>query len=455
MNHRNWDVLSGPSAMIFTWLAQGRSRHRTRLATAKQALYDAVEPERISEWQLQRLNQTWVAIVERIPAYQKRHSEGTLPNAFESWEAFTNAVPPQSRGTLAADVDRFSFPAPAPDFWRITGGSTGTPLRLPAWRSELEETEANEWFARSWVGIAPHDPSMRLWGHSHGLRSGWRGVWNRYSRRKKDAALGIFRVSAYDLSEERLHAAFQELNRRPYVYLLGYSRALVRFANLVQERNWCIQNATLQRIIATAESFLDPENDIRFLERVFHCPLEMEYGSVETHTLAHTRGDRRYHVFWDSYWVETVPTEQPGRHRVLVTSLYPRACPLLRYELGDLLVDPDLERGTRSFAAVVGRCNDWITLPSGTVIHSEAIAHAVTAHPKVQAYQLLIEDSALTLRLVVREPLHRDDHLMIHQRLDRMHSELASVAIQTVRDLETSPAGKRPQVIDRRTPNTR
>lgn len=439
--------------MIFSWLARSRSHHRARLATTKQSFYDAIEPERIAHWQLDRLNRTWASIVEQVPAYQTMRAKDRVPAAFTSWEQFVACVPPQSRKTLSAEVSQFSFPTPAPDFWRITGGSTGTPLRLPAWKSELEATEANEWLGRSWVGIGPQDRSMRLWGHSHGLRSGWRGTWNRYSRRKKDAALGIFRVSAYDLSEERLHAAFEELNRHAYTYLLGYSRALVRFAQLIHERGWRIQKTTLQCIIATAESFLDPANDIRLLEQVFHCPLQMEYGSVETHTLAHTRGDRRYHVFWDSYWLEALPTERPGCHRVLVTSLYPRACPLLRYELGDLLIDPDREQGTRSFAAVQGRCNDWITLQSGVVIHSEAIAHAVTANPKVQAYQLLIEDTALTLRLVVRDALSPDDYLMIHQRLGRIHSALAPVTIRSVNDLETSPAGKRPQVIDRRANN--
>src|SRR4051812_31976243 len=67
-----------------------------------------------------------------------------------------------------------------------------------------------------------------------------------------------------------------------------------------------------------------------------------------------------------------------GARGLVFPSLYPRALPLLRYAIGDLARPLDGQaQAVTAFASVVGRCNEVISLPDGTPVHSEAFTHVI------------------------------------------------------------------------------
>jgi phenylacetate-CoA ligase len=369
-------------------------------------------------------------------------------------------LPVVDRALVQRERARLTSTVRPADWWRTTGGSTSQPVQLPAWSAERRATAPDMWLARSWYGVTPADRLFMLWGHSHLLGAGWAGWKNRLRRQVSDRLLGYRRFSAYNLEDARMRQAATELLRFRPDYVLGYSVALDAFARANRARASELRGLGLKVIVATAEAF--PFDDSAALvAEVFGAPVAMEYGTVETDAIAHTMpvtaapalsmGD--YAVLWRSYVVEALERGPRGGYVLRVTSLYPRAFPLIRYELGD---EGELEphaagaaAGLERFRRLLGRSNDFVQLDDGSRIHSEAITHCVRGVEHVTGYQLLQSQSRLVLRLTVSAPLDDEALRALHQRFVRVHPAFASLRVEIADRLEQTIAGKTPMVIRR------
>ena len=397
--------------------------------------------------QLVRFNRCWEIIQHSVPYYAVLVDKGQIPSRFDNWEQFLQTMPVADRAFVYEHLPELSDRTRPPEDLRTTGGSTAQPISLPAWRSETGETERNEWLGRSWYGIGPEEPSFRLWGHSHLLGKVWRGWINGRKRILKDALLGIERISAYDLSDEALLRAYQILQVSDAAYMVGYSAALDRFARVIRQAKK-MNRTPLKAVVATSESF--PLADSReIISEAFDAPVALEYGSVETGVMAHTRPNDGYHVFWLSYFIEAVEPAPQGGYKVRVTSLYPRAFPLLRYDLGDAITLDAPCLGVRYFPEVLGRTNLFLELETGERIHSEALSHAVKGIRAVSGYQMIQENGTFTLFLTALSAITPEEICEIRARLGKINPRLSKTPIRVVARLEQTRAGKTPMIIRR------
>jgi phenylacetate-coenzyme A ligase PaaK-like adenylate-forming protein len=334
-----------------------------------------------------------------------------------------------------------------PDFWRMTGGSTAKPVQLPAWSSETQHLRPETWLGRSWYGITPASRLFLIWGHAHLLGTGWRGAVRAQRAKLSDRLLGYRRFSAYDLRPERLRAAAAQLIRFRPEYLIGYSVALDRFAR-ENEANADLRALGLKVVIGTAEGFPFADSESRLAD-LFGCPVAMEYGAVETGVIAHTRPGGGYEAFWNSCLLE-IERRETGP-ALLVTTLYPRCFPLVRYEIGDAIepepAEPEI--GLRRFKRVIGRCNDSVTLQDGAVVHSELFSHAIRPCLDVRGYQVVQDGDDVRIHFLSEAPLAPDSMKAILQRLGRIHPRLAAIPLLRVESLESTVAGKTRMVIRR------
>ncbi|MCX6967511.1 MAG: hypothetical protein NTZ46_06975 [Verrucomicrobia bacterium] len=360
---------------------------------------------------------------------------------------FFESLPVADRSFVYENLSNLSDCTRPPDTFRTTGGSTAEPVSLPSWYSETGETERNEWIGRSWYGIGPEDASFRLWGHSHLLGKGMRGWLNARKRELKDVLLGIERISAYDLSDAALLRAFAQLQNSRATYMLGYSAALDRFARVASAAGLTNQTE-LKAVIATSESF--PCADSRkVIEEAFQAPVALEYGSVETGVMAHTRRDEGYQVFWLSYFIEATEPAPQGGYKVRVTSLYPRCFPLVRYDLGDAVALDAPSFGVRCFPEVMGRTNLFLEPSPGERIHSEALSHAVKGIGSMTGYQMIQEGESFTLLLTTLSRITDEEIGEIRSRLAKISPKLQSAEIRVVDRLQQTRAGKTPMILRR------
>jgi hypothetical protein len=156
-------------------------------------------------------------------------------------------------------------------------------------------------------------------------------------------------------------------------------------------------------------------------------------------------------VFWHNYLAEA---ERRGERWVVrLTSLYPRSMPLVRYEIGDELElpagSPDHVVGLTRFERVLGRCNDYVSLPDGAMVHSEAFSHAVRPCTSIRSYQVMQRQGDLRLLFTGPRALSPEEEQGLHARLAVVHPDLGALPIERVDDLNRTIAGKTPMIIRR------
>jgi phenylacetate-CoA ligase len=428
------------------WFARVLSASRAAARERRAAQYAPVlsESDRLG-LQLQAFNRCWEEIQVGVPFYRRLVADGRAPRVFASWEEFTAVLPVTDRPFLYKHFSELADERRAPQYYRVTGGSTAAPIQLPAWKSELAAAGPDMWWGRSWYGIEPGDRLFLFWGHRHLLGTGWQGFKNAQLRRLEDRLRGYTRHPAYDLSGPALAAAGRALAASGAQYVVGYAVALDRLAREWRDRPLRLARP-LKAVIATAESFPFADSAAVAAE-AFAAPVGMEYGAVETNLIAHTEPAGDFRVFWRNYLLEAGEPGPSGGRVLRVTSLFPRCFPLIRYEIGDEIVTERPGLGLERFARVLGRCNDYLEFPDGLRLHSEVVTHCLSGVKEISGYQMAQTEGRLVLRLTLRGPLGDAEKDGIRSRLGRLHPRLAAAEIEVVDALERTIAGKTPMIV--------
>jgi phenylacetate-coenzyme A ligase PaaK-like adenylate-forming protein len=206
----------------------------------------------------------------------------------------------------------------------------------------------------------------------------------------------------------------------------------------------------LKFVLATAEAPPRPDT-IDLLEDHFGCPVMQEYGGAEFGQIASKIGRAPFETYGDLNFVETTRSGD-DTDALVITSLYQRYLPLIRYQVGDAVAGATVTPHSHvtQFAAISGRVNDVIEFGSGDVVHSVAVFHCVHQE-QVHNIQMVLRDDGIDLCLVSTERDRAAMEARIRGRLAQVHPALANVRFQYLEDLETNRAGKRRWYVDRRT----
>lgn len=428
-------------------------RHRLKRSLSdQQAFYRRTwTPDTIRHWQLDQLNAQWPSVCRHVPYFHHLQQTHQLPNHFGSWRMFQETVPVLDRSIIQNQGDQLISQVHPVHQWRTTGGSTAQPLRLPVGKCEIAIARRDLWYGRTQLGMMPSDRMFLLWGHSHALGHGWQGISRRCQRHFLDRLLGYRRWSAYNVSAPHLRRASAALLRHRPFYLVGYATSLTHLAQANRDRRQAFHRLGLKCAIATAESFPRPDSQLEIAD-ILGCPVVMEYGAVETGPIAQQQANGYYAVFWRHYMVEAHPSpHHPDAYDILLTSLFPRCLPLIRYQIGDMIrLQPSAETalGLQTFATVLGRSHDVVSLPGGARIHAEAFSHAVKDTRAIRAYQVVqTSPDDATLCYTAAQPLADADLAAIRQRLQRIHTSLAHICIRHVAQLSQTVAGKTQRLV--------
>lgn len=416
----------------------------------QQKFYSSYAESEIQQYQLQQFNLLWQEMAHNVPFYANLIKQGVLPSKIESFADFSK-LPIVDRETIAKGVDAFCDGSKPPDSFSSTGGSTGNPLKFPKWASEVTFCEPSIWYVRNFYHVSRFDKMFRVWGHSHILGKGLQRIKNKLLFDIGLPLVGFKRFSAYDLSEAKLQQAGDEILKFKPAYIIGYSKALFMLAKANEYRKNEFHALNLKVILGAAEGF-DSEVDKVLVSEVFGCPVGLQYASMEANYIAQTHPDGNYKVLWKNNLIECVDDEgNPApTGRILVTSLYPRAFPLIRYEMGDLIANCKKdEYSVFEFECVKGRDNDFLMLDNTTPIHSEGITHAIKLSSKVTAYQIrYTKEGVYTICLTSNETLEQSEFLEIKQRLAQVDTRLASLEVVQEERLKQTIAGKTKWLIE-------
>jgi phenylacetate-CoA ligase len=431
------------------------ARVRRDMREARARWHDGTRAAGVSSsQQLARVAAIWADAVADVPYYSQLVTSGRAPDTITSWSDFQR-IPILTRQDLQDHSLLFVRRSGPADGFTNTAGSTGTPLRIGMSRREralLRVVKLAEWQA---LGYSRSSRMFLIWGHAHLLGEGWRARMNQVRRRLADQLLGYRRANAYHLNREKCEAIAEQLIRfRPHG-LIGYAAAIDLFARYTRAYRERFHALSLGFVLVTTEA--PPRADTREqLEDLFGCPVVEEYGGGEFGQVAFKRGDEPFHVYGDLNYLECDSAEPAGGagYPALLTCLYDRYTPLVRYRVGDSLLGPrTMSHGhVYSFDRIAGRLTDTVAIRDGDAIHSLSIFHCVHEETAIYNVQMRLRDDGIDILLVTAPGTDRPAlEARIRPRFAKVHPALGQARIVYVDDVKTSRAGKRQWCIDERT----
>lgn len=202
-------------------------------------------------------------------------------------------------------------------------------------------------------------------------------------------------------------------------------------------------NLSFKRIFSTSE-YLSQRARIA-LEKSFSCKVHDFYGTNEVSWVAWECGEGSMHIHSDSVILEVVDERgQPAKEgEILLTSLWRRSMPFIRYKIGDsgsLGTTCKCGRGTHILKSLKGKDNDFFILKSGRPWSPMFLENILFEHPQIVLYQALQEEPGhLLVNVVVSGPLHTAS---IAKELQDCLPEPSDIEIRLVESLPKGRTGK-------------
>lgn len=285
---------------------------------------------------------------------------------YSTWEE----VPVMQKNDLQRPLDeRFSKGYDSKNCYvGKTSGSSGHPFIFAKDRfcHALSWAEFNDRY--QWYGI---DLDSSVQARFYGIPLDRLGY---FKERIKDRFGFRYRFPIFDLSDAKMEDFLEEFQKKSFDYINGYTSSIVLFGKFLQKRNLVLKEIcpNLRLCIVTSEMFF--EEDKLLLEKVFGVPVVNEYGASELGLLAFQNPQQEWVLNSETMFVEVLdkdgkalPAGEEGR--IVITSLYNKAHPFIRYDIGDTGALAENSSAKKPvLKRLLGRTNDVALLPSGKVV---------------------------------------------------------------------------------------
>lgn len=187
----------------------------------------------------------------------------------------------------------------------------------------------------------------------------------------KDFISSRTRFNIFDLSDKAFDYWVNIFKKNQFWYMNGYTSPMVQFAKYLNHKNIVLKEIcpTLNVCIVTSEMLFD--DDKILLEKQYGVPVINEYGASELDLIAFQNLKGEWQVNSETLFVEildnnnnVLPYGEEGK--IVITSLYNKAEPFIRYEIGDIgVLSKDSTIQKPILEKLIGRTNDIAILPSG------------------------------------------------------------------------------------------
>ena len=246
-----------------------------------------------------------------------------------------------------------------------TSGSSGNPFIFAKDKYGHALTWASNMARFGWHGI---DFNSSYQARFYGIPLDFMG---NTKERFKDFLSNRYRFPIFDLSDNILEGFLKKFEIKKFDYINGYTSSIVLFAKFLQQKNMVLKDIcpTLKACVVTSEMLF--EEDKMLLKKQFGVPVINEYGASELDLIAFGNTEEEWQVNSETLFVEilddednVLPYGESGR--IVITSLFNKAHPFIRYDIGDIgILDQKSTPKKPILKKLVGRTNDVAVLPSG------------------------------------------------------------------------------------------
>jgi phenylacetate-CoA ligase len=188
----------------------------------------------------------------------------------------------------------------------------------------------------------------------------------------KDFLSHRFRFNVFDLTDVAFDKWINKFSSTKFIYLNGYTSVLVVFAKYLNTKGLVLKEIcpSLNACVVTSEMLFD--NDKELLNKAFGVKIINEYGASELDLIAFEDEKNNWILNTETLFVEVLDEEnkilEDGKvGNIVITSLYNKAHPFIRYKIGDKGAIKKISPKKTILQNLEGRSEDLVKLPSGKV----------------------------------------------------------------------------------------
>lgn len=283
----------------------------------------------------------------------------------------------RQKTTLMADSSQY--------IEKKTGGSTGEPLIY--YTSKACQGFLWASIIRSW------EQTGYVLGDKIAFIAGSSVIGSGFSKNVFYKLLNIFPYSSFGMDSEIIERYIADINSQNIEYIYGYANSILLVVKYAAENNISL---TLRGVICTAEQLTD--RDKSFIAKVTGSIVIRQYGVNDGGVSSFECSfDNGYHVITNRSLIESVGD------RIISTDLVNEAQLFIRYAVGDQgqVTHNECKCGLvyPRISSLQGRSNDMVKDAQGKVFHSEFFTHFFRDFPRVNRWQVLLQQGNLTVRV--------------------------------------------------------
>lgn len=402
-------------------------------------------PEQIEAYQMEHLRPLLDHAYFHVPYYKLAFDRlGLRPSDFRT-TADLSLLDPVSKRDILENPQAF-LADNASEFKvrrRTTGGTTGETLSYlqdaRAWALNWAlKMRTFEWagfhYGKDRLGVMAGGSltPQRFTSFSNLL---WRRLNNCYS------------MPITHLDREVMAQYYQELRARRIRFIRGYPSALATFASYLRQEGKCLP---MEAVFSTAEVLLPFQREL--MREAFGCEVFDTYGCGDG--MGHATDCELHdglHVCPEASVMQVVDDDGNDvglgeEGKVVLTSLFDYAMPLIRYAPGDRAVVKagpcPCGRGGMMLERILGRVTDVFKLSNGRMLNALSLPFEDLANI-VSQFQIVQEASNRLIVKIVPQKTVKTDVVDAIGRLMRHHcGEGITIEVCIVERLEIPPSGK-------------
>ena len=315
-----------------------------------------------------------------------------------------------------------------------TSGSTGVPLTIYCDEPAMQWKAACTIRSDEWSGYRLGQRVAKVWGNPEYRQFGLKGRLRNYFL---DRAMYL---DTLDLNDQRIAEFTKAIRRHRPGLIFGHAHSLYLLACALKKSR--VFDVRPNGIISTAMILHDWQRAV--IEEVLGCKVTNRYGCEEVSLIASECEEHNgLHINADSVYAEV-----PSDGKLLVTDLSNRGMPLIRYQVGDVVVPSTRAckcgRGLPMIERVEGRDADYVLTPAGHLISgislTENFAVLIPGTAQVQIVQESI--TQLRIRLVADDAFNTSSRQKIADLVRDTFGDTVTHDVELVDAIPQEPSGK-------------
>ena len=233
----------------------------------------------------------------------------------------------------------------------------------------------------------------------------------------------------------------------------GYSSSIWLIAKAVRDKG--INDIKPRVVIGTAEVL---SSDIRsFIDETFGLKMYDQFGGVEIGRSAwECEQHNGYHMDIDALAMEFVRNNEHvavgEQGRLLYTSLFNYAMPLIRYDVGDVCVSSDeicpCGRGLPLMKHIEGRVDDFIMTPNGRIFSPIIWTIIMRAIPGIAKYRIVQKTKGDFIVQLVRDEKYSSETIdQVNDGITKVIGDDVAIKIELMEEIPKDKTGKLRSVV--------